>query len=175
MERCLIEPATERTEVDIANESSHGSPLVRRSSSPEETEDLGESIAHGLKPGAVIALKGSLGAGKTCLVKGIARGLRIAENITSPTYTIISEYEARLSGPASQGGKNIPFYHIDAYRLRGDDDFENTGAGEYFGANGIIVIEWCDRIPRSIPPDAITITIEITGPQNRKITISGDE
>ena len=142
------------------------------SSSPEETENIGESIAHRLDSGAIIAIKGGLGAGKTCLVKGIARGLGITENITSPTYTIINEYQAHPNGLAGLDGQNIPLYHIDAYRLRGDEDFENTGAGEYIGEKGITVIEWSDRIPHSIPPGTITITIEITGPQNRKITAS---
>ena len=134
----------------------------RSSSSPEETEALGQSLARHLEPGMVIALQGSLGAGKTCLVKGIACGLGIAENITSPTYTIISEYPGK-----------VPLYHIDAYRLNSDDDFESTGAGEYIGERGVTIIEWPDRIPLSIPHDAITIQIEITGPQSRIFRIKG--
>ena len=136
----------------------------RRSSSPEETEALGQSLARCLKPGAVVALKGGLGAGKTCLARGIARGLGIAENVTSPTYTIISEYPGA-----------VPLYHIDAYRLNSDDDFDSTGAGEYIGAGGITVIEWPERIPRSIPHDAITVQIEISGPQSRIFHIEGIE
>jgi len=139
--------------------------LTERSSfSPQETEALGQSLARYLKPGAVVALYGGLGAGKTCLAKGIARGLGIGENITSPTYTIISEYPAE-----------IPLYHIDAYRLGGDDDFAGTGAGEYIGAQGITLIEWPERIPRSIPPDAITVRIEISGPHSRIVRIEGIE
>ena len=134
----------------------------RISNSAEETEALGESFAAGLVPGSVIALRGGLGAGKTCFVKGLARALGITECITSPTYTIICEYPRPL-GP--------PLYHIDAYRLNGDQDFENTGAGELM-KHGITVIEWSERIPRSIPPDAMIITIEITGPNSRKIRIS---
>jgi tRNA threonylcarbamoyladenosine biosynthesis protein TsaE len=122
---------------------------------------LGERFAEKLKKGSVIALKGGLGAGKTCLVKGIARGLGVAENVTSPTYTIVSEYSTRLKGEI------ISLYHIDAYRLNGDEDFENTGAGELMGGGGIAIIEWSERVPRSIPADAITIEIEITGPQSR--------
>jgi len=122
---------------------------------------LGERFAEKLKKGSVIALKGGLGAGKTCLVKGIACGLGITEIVTSPTYTIVSEYSARLNGEI------IPLYHIDAYRLNGDEDFENTGAGELMGGGGIAIIEWSERVPRSIPADAITIEIEITGPQSR--------
>jgi len=106
-------------------------------------------------------LRGGLGAGKTCLVKGIAHGLGVAENVTSPTYTIVSEYSARLNG------ETVPLYHIDAYRLNGDEDFENTGAGELMDGGNITLIEWSERIPRSIPQDAIKIEIEITGPQSR--------
>jgi tRNA threonylcarbamoyladenosine biosynthesis protein TsaE len=140
------------------------------SGSPEETEALGENIIRVLwknrpGPGSVIALKGGLGAGKTCLVKGIARGLGISETITSPTYTIVSEYQARLNGLV------IPLYHIDAYRLHGDEDFENTGAAEYLGGQGIAIVEWSERIPRSIPASAISIEIEITGPQSRLFRI----
>jgi len=137
------------------------------SASPEETEALGEHFAQKLNPGSVVALKGGLGAGKTCFTRGIARALEITENVTSPTYTIVSEYRARLNG------QTIPLYHIDAYRLNGDEDFENTGAGELIDrkAAGIAVIEWSERIPRSIPQDAITVEIEITGPENRFLRI----
>jgi len=134
--------------------------------SPEETEALGERFARKLQPGSVIALKGGLGAGKTCFTRGLARALGITENVTSPTYTIVSEYSGRLNGQA------IPLYHIDAYRLSGDEDFETTGAGELItggkaAREAIAVIEWSERIPRSIPAGAITVEIEITGPQSR--------
>jgi tRNA threonylcarbamoyladenosine biosynthesis protein TsaE len=110
----------------------------------------------------VVALRGGLGAGKTCFVKGIARGLGITENVTSPTYTIISEYRGIIS-----------LYHIDAYRLTGDDDFESTGAGELMSGEGISVIEWSERIPNSLPPNAIIIEIEIRGQEERLIRIDG--
>ena len=139
------------------------------SGSPEETHAIGERLARNLGPGAVIALRGGLGAGKTCLVKGIACGLGVADTITSPTYTIISEYNARLNGKA------FPLYHIDAYRLNGDEDFENTGAGECIGGRGITIIEWSERIPYSIPPDAITIEIDITGHQSRLLRIKDSD
>ena len=139
-------------------------PTKRVSSSPEETEAIGRDLGLALKPGAVVALTGGLGAGKTCLARGIAAALGIDENITSPTYTIVNEYPA--------GKRGIPLYHIDAYRLNGDEDFENTGAGECIGADGVAIVEWCDRIPRSIPPDAVTVTIEITGAHSRNIFVS---
>ena len=105
------------------------------SSSPQDTEAFGRRLASRLEPGSVIALSGGLGAGKTCLVKGIAAALGLEENITSPTYTIINEYRlnSRLDGRS--------LYHIDAYRLSGDEDFASTGAGECFSAGGITIIE----------------------------------
>jgi len=133
------------------------------SSSPEDTEDFGRRLAPRLEPGSVIALSGGLGAGKTCLVKGIARALGVDENITSPTYTIINEYLL----------KGCSLYHIDAYRLNGDEDFASTGAGGCFSAGGITIIEWSDRIPGSIPVDAIHIEIEISGPQSRIFRLRG--
>jgi tRNA threonylcarbamoyladenosine biosynthesis protein TsaE len=131
------------------------------SSSPEETAALGERIARGLGPGSVVALRGGLGAGKTCLAGGIARGLGIDEPVTSPTYTIVSEYEGRF-----------PFYHIDAYRLGGDEDFEALGGPELLGGQGVSVIEWSERIPRSIPPPAIIIELEIRTDGKRGIRVS---
>jgi tRNA threonylcarbamoyladenosine biosynthesis protein TsaE len=118
------------------------------SGSPEETLALGERIGRSLKPGAVVALRGGLGAGKTCLAKGIARGLGVEETVTSPTYTIISEYRGR-----------VPLFHIDAYRLAGDEDFEDLGGLEFVGGEGVALIEWSERIPRSLPAGHISIEI----------------
>ncbi|MCL2043248.1 MAG: tRNA (adenosine(37)-N6)-threonylcarbamoyltransferase complex ATPase subunit type 1 TsaE [Treponema sp.] len=144
------------------------------SNSPEETLAAGKNLSHKLQSGSVIALYGGLGSGKTCLVKGIAQGLGITETITSPTYTIINEYAAsKPHADACSCAACCPLYHIDAYRLNGDEDFESTGAGEIIGSRGITIIEWSERIPRSIPPGSITIHIEITGPNNRLIRIEG--
>ncbi|AEF82479.1 tRNA (adenosine(37)-N6)-threonylcarbamoyltransferase complex ATPase subunit type 1 TsaE [Leadbettera azotonutricia] len=128
-------------------------PAIQKSSSAEETMAIGERIAPLLKRGSVLVLKGPLGAGKTCLAKGIAKALGIEEEVTSPTYTIVSEYEAH-SPP-------LPFYHIDAYRLSGDDDFAAMGGEEYLGGDGIAVVEWGERIPNALPPQAIFVEIEI--------------
>jgi len=116
-----------------------------------------------------VALLGGLGAGKTCLARGIARGLGVAEAVASPTYTIAREYEAR------SGGRAVPLFHIDAYRLEGDDDFEASGAGELLAGEGIAIIEWSERIPRSIPEGAIFVELEITGAQRRAARIRGPE
>lgn len=137
------------------------------SCSSEETFDIGRRIAALLVPNSVVALKGTLGSGKTCLAKGIASGLGITENITSPTYTIISEYQA--------GGCGTVLYHIDAYRLNDDKDFEELGGPEIISSNGISLIEWSERIPKSLPKDAITVSLEITGVSSRVIEINGIE
>ena len=128
---------------------------------------IGEEIAEFLENGDVLALFGPLGAGKTCLVKGIARYFGIEENVTSPTYTIVSEYEGK------KNGKNLPFYHIDAYRLKGDDDFSSMGGEEYIYGRGIAVIEWAERISGTLPPHTLTINIEISGENSRTIEILG--
>ncbi|MDR0502323.1 MAG: tRNA (adenosine(37)-N6)-threonylcarbamoyltransferase complex ATPase subunit type 1 TsaE [Treponema sp.] len=137
------------------------------SNSAEETFAFGQHIASLLKSGSVAAVSGELGSGKTCLAKGIAAALGITENITSPTYTIISEYQI----------PNTPvnFYHIDAYRLNNDDDFGQIGGTEIINGGGISVIEWSERIANSLPPDSIHITIEITGPASRLIKINCGE
>jgi tRNA threonylcarbamoyladenosine biosynthesis protein TsaE len=142
--------------------------LVIQSSSPEETEAAGEKIAACLKKGSVVALRGGLGAGKTCFVKGIARGFGVNEEVTSPTYTIISEYEA------VKDGERLPFYHIDAYRLGGDGDFSALGGDEVLGGGGVSVVEWSEHIPDSIPAGALVVEIEIpAGDGQRKIRVRG--
>ncbi|MDR3168048.1 MAG: tRNA (adenosine(37)-N6)-threonylcarbamoyltransferase complex ATPase subunit type 1 TsaE [Treponema sp.] len=131
------------------------------SASPEETIVAGERIARLLHGGSVVALRGGLGSGKTYLTKGIARGLGITEEITSPTFTIISEYQGEL-----------PFYHIAAYRLGGDDDFIALGGEDLLYGQGIAVIEWSERLPGTVPDNALIVEIEITGENRRVIRIT---
>jgi tRNA threonylcarbamoyladenosine biosynthesis protein TsaE len=112
---------------------------------------LGEKIGRIIPGGTILAVHGTLGAGKTTFVKGIARGLGICEEITSPTYTIISEYEGRLR-----------LYHMDAYRLAGSEDFRESGGEEYFDDPGAVcIIEWAERIASSLPSRASSIDIQI--------------
>jgi tRNA threonylcarbamoyladenosine biosynthesis protein TsaE len=132
------------------------------SSGPEETRAAGEWIGAALKEGSVVALRGTLGAGKTCLAGGIARALGVEEPVTSPTYTIVSEYRGRL-----------PLYHIDAYRLGGDDDFAALGGEEYLYGGGVSVIEWSEKIAGSLPGDAVFIDIAIGDDGTRLITLEG--
>ena len=126
---------------------------------------IAECIGKLLEKGSVLALRGPLGAGKTCFVKGIARFLGVEEEITSPTYTIVSEYEGQING------QRLPFYHIDAYRLQGDDDFCALGGDEYLFGAGLCVVEWSERIPNSLPPEAWIINIEISGDNRRIIRV----
>jgi len=137
--------------------------LLFNTNSTEETFALGERIAGHLSHGSVVALEGALGSGKTHLTKGIASGLGITENITSPTYTIINEYQSSV----------CRLYHIDAYRLNNDKDFEDIGGPEIINSNGISVIEWSDKILKSLPENTITISFEITGQSSRTFKITG--
>ena len=117
--------------------------------SPEETWELAAELAGELGPGTVIALHGDLGAGKTCFVQGYAAALGIDEPITSPTYTLIGEYEGRL-----------PLHHIDLYRLSGPTEALGLGLEEYFDVNGITAIEWAERAEGLLPPDLLHIRIK---------------
>jgi len=118
-----------------------------------------------LVKGSVVALTGPLGAGKTCLAKGLAKGLGVTEEITSPTYTIVSEYIAVISG------EKIPVYHIDAYRLRGNDDFSAIGGEEFVFGEGISIVEWSERISNFIPVEALMGNFELTGDNERRIHV----
>jgi tRNA threonylcarbamoyladenosine biosynthesis protein TsaE len=111
-------------------------------SSIEASQAFGESWAAELTGGEIFALHGVLGAGKTQLVKGLARGLGFEGDVTSPTFTLIHEY---------LGGR-LPIYHIDLYRVRSEKEAVDLGIEEYLPSDGITVIEWPDRIPSLLPP-----------------------
>ena len=143
------------------------------SSSEEDTLEYGRRFAALLRRGSIVALRGGLGAGKTYFTKGIALGLGITETITSPTYTIVSEYCGWLSGGTAEGGQEAPLYHIDAYRLAGDEDFATLGGEEMLYVEGITVIEWSERLRDSIPKEAITVEIEVLDGGKRGIRIEG--
>ena len=128
--------------------------------SAQETIQLGRRIGSMLQPGAVIAMEGGLAAGKTTITKGIAEALDIADTITSPTFTLISEYEGRL-----------PLYHMDVYRLDSSEDFINLGAEDLIYGKGVSVIEWSERIKDELPPCAINLHLEVRDDGGRNITI----
>nr|WP_027365379.1 tRNA (adenosine(37)-N6)-threonylcarbamoyltransferase complex ATPase subunit type 1 TsaE [Desulfotruncus alcoholivorax] len=116
--------------------------------SSRETEHLGQLLGSLLQPGDIITLNGELGAGKTCLAKGIANGLGIAGHITSPTFTLINEYPGK-----------IPLYHMDVYRLGSPGEFEDLGYEEYFYGSGVTLIEWAGLVEEYLPPNRLDIFI----------------
>ena len=132
--------------------------------SPAETEAIGAALGRILPPGAVIAYRGDLGAGKTAFTRGLARGLGCTEIVTSPTYTIVNEY---------LGGR-IPLFHFDMYRLRSSDDLFDIGWDDYLDRGGICAVEWSENVDDAME-DAITITIEKLGEDSRQITIEGGD
>jgi len=147
-------------------------PFLSESSSPEETFALGKQLAPLLDKGSIVALQGPLGAGKTCFAKGIACGLGIEEELTSPTYTIVSEYEAFIPAKnVPETKEKVPFFHIDAYRLRGNEDFTAIGGEDIIFGDGISVIEWSDRISDFIPTGALRVDFEIKKDGKRIIHI----
>ena len=123
--------------------------LSVETNSPEETEKFANSLASILEPGDVICLDGDLGAGKTAFTRGVARSLGIREHITSPTFTIVNEYEGKM-----------PLYHFDVYRIEDSSEMLEIGFDEYIDGNGICVIEWAKNIMDIIPPDHIDVTIK---------------
>jgi len=134
-------------------------------STSEETLSLGKKIACLIEKSGVVALHGPLGAGKTCLAKGIAEALGVKEIVTSPSYTIVSEYEGSIQG------NSVKIYHIDAYRLAGDDDFSAMGGEEIVFGDGISIIEWCERIPDFIRSGVLRVDIQIMDDERRLFSV----
>ena len=130
--------------------------------SPAQTEAVGAALGKALQPGAVIAYRGDLGAGKTAFTRGLARGLGCFEQVTSPTYTIVNEY---LSG-------RMPLFHFDMYRLKSADDLWDIGWEDYLDRGGVCAVEWSENVVEAME-DAVTVTIEKTGEESRRITIEG--
>jgi tRNA threonylcarbamoyladenosine biosynthesis protein TsaE len=116
--------------------------------STEETSKIGEQLGKLVGIGNIICLSGDLGAGKTAFTKGIAKGLGVADYVTSPTYTIINEYEGK-----------IPLYHFDVYRLNDVEEMYELGYEEYFFGDGVVVLEWADIVKEIIPKERLWITI----------------
>ncbi len=132
--------------------------------SPEETENIGAALGAIIQPGTVIAYRGDLGAGKTAFTRGLARGLGITGPVTSPTYTIVNEY---LSG-------RLPLFHFDMYRLKSADDLFDIGWEDYLDRNGVCAVEWSENVADAME-DAVTVCIEKTGEESRRITIEGGD
>ena len=131
--------------------------------SEEATDQLGAVLADLFPDGTTVALCGTLGAGKTRLVQAIAVATGIPRGeVTSPTFVLCQEYHGRRT-----------LYHLDAYRVRDDDEFLELGPEEYFESPGITLVEWADRVIACLPPERMEIHIEVTGENSRRFAIVG--
>lgn len=128
--------------------------------SAEETIELGRKIGKLLEQGDVIAMQGTLAAGKTTITKGIAEALGVKDTITSPTFCLISEYEGKM-----------PLYHMDVYRLDAGEDFVNLGTDDMIYGNGVSIIEWSEKIMEELPKKTIILKLEPQEDGSRIITI----
>lgn len=134
--------------------------------SREETLTLGERLARELGPGAVVAFTGDLGAGKTAFVSGMARGLGIRQQVTSPTFTIVNEYE----------GGRLPLFHFDMYRLGSAEELFDIGWEDYLERGGVCAVEWTENVAEAIEDGAVRVAIRRGGDDDsRVIDIQGVE
>ncbi|MBQ6756105.1 MAG: tRNA (adenosine(37)-N6)-threonylcarbamoyltransferase complex ATPase subunit type 1 TsaE [Oscillospiraceae bacterium] len=132
--------------------------------SEAETSALGAELASRLAPGAVIAMYGDLGAGKTAFTRGLASGLGLKSRVSSPTFTIVNEYLGR-----------IPLFHFDMYRLKDADELFEIGWEDYLARGGVCVVEWSENVEGAFPPETIVVKIGKTGENERSIEIEGIE
>jgi len=138
-----------------------------RSNSAEQTIELGAELGRRLRRGDVVALHGPLGAGKTTLVKGIARSLLIEEPVTSPSFTLIAEYEGIREAAA------VILYHVDLYRISHPGELEDLGIEEILNGEGICVIEWAEKAADFLPSSAIHVRIALQEGGSRTVEIEG--
>ena len=132
--------------------------------SVEETERLGQRLAAVLRQGAVIAYTGDLGAGKTAFTRGLARGLGVSQPVTSPTFTIVNEYE----------GGRLPLFHFDMYRLGSSDELFDIGWEDYLARNGVCAVEWSENVDDAMEDGCIRVDIRRGGNDSqRHISITG--
>ncbi|MBR4626714.1 MAG: tRNA (adenosine(37)-N6)-threonylcarbamoyltransferase complex ATPase subunit type 1 TsaE [Ruminococcus sp.] len=129
--------------------------------SPEESIAAAEKLGRLLRPGDMIAYKGGLGAGKTTFTRGIAIGMGLADNVSSPTFALVNEYR----------GRDITLYHFDMYRIADEEGLESTGFYDYPFDENVAAVEWSENIAEFLPKDTIYITINTLGELEREIII----
>jgi len=134
--------------------------LLTETKTPEETERAGFELSKKLNPNDIVALYGELGSGKTCFVKGIARGLNVSLPVKSPSFTIINEYPGE-----------VPLFHIDFYRMEKSAEIEDIGWAEYFDTGGIVIIEWAERVKNMLPSERIDVYLYILDETSRRLEI----
>ena len=127
--------------------------------SPEETKNLGKEVSKLTKPGDLLAFYGELGVGKTCFIQGISQGLKVKDYVTSPSFTIINEYQGK-----------IPIYHFDLFRLDNAEEILELGYKEYFYGEGLTVIEWAEKIEQLLPKEHLEIEIKFKDRYQRTIS-----
>ncbi len=132
------------------------------SRSAQETQALGERLGARLGRGDVVACIGPLGAGKTCFLQGLARGLGVTADVTSPTFVLVNQYRGRL-----------PVYHVDAYRTGSLTELVDLGLEEMLHGEGVTVVEWADKLLPLLPPRTVTVTIAGLGDEPRQIELAG--
>ena len=133
--------------------------IVAVTKDASDTQRIAEVLAGLVGPGDVLVLAGDLGAGKTALTQGLARGLGVAEQVTSPTFTLIHHYRGE-----------IPIYHFDVYRLQSDKEFEDLGYEEEFFGEGISIVEWADKVYKFLPAGSRIFEFKVLGDDARQIT-----
>jgi len=137
-------------------------PFIFLAANEHDTERLGRTLAEILPAGTVVALIGTLGAGKTRLVQAFTAASGVPrDEATSPTFVLVNEYRGRT-----------PIYHIDAYRLRDEDEFIELGPEEYFESGGIAFIEWADRVANCLPAERLEVRCETVGETQRRFTLT---
>ncbi len=129
--------------------------------SPEETRALGEILGRLLVPGSVVALYGELGSGKTVLAQGVARGMGFDGYVSSPSFVIVNEYEARL-----------PVFHIDLYRTEGSDPLAGVDYREFWWGEGVAIVEWAERAGELLPEDRLDVTITADDRSKREFEVA---
>ena len=139
--------------------------MIYHTKSAVETEALGERLAGKLQGGEEIAFTGDLGAGKTAFTRGLARGLGITDRVTSPTFTIVNEYE----------GGRLPLFHFDMYRLSCSDELYDIGWEDYLARGGVCAVEWSEIVEDALEADAIRVDIKNDGGDCRSVAITGVE
>lgn len=143
---------------------------VRTTHDAEETRALGENLARRLRPGDVVLLYGELGSGKTTLAQGIIHGLQVDAWASSPSFTIINEYDGRLW---DDRGTSIRIYHCDFYRLSDPGELDSLALDEVFCGSAVALVEWPEIAEAWVPNGATRVTIARRGAEDREITVSG--
>lgn len=137
-------------------------PWKFHAASEQATDRLGRLLADALPPGMVVALRGTLGAGKTRLVRALAVACGVeADEVVSPTFVLCQQYQ----------GRDRVLFHLDAYRLRDDDEFLELGPEEFFQSDGLTLIEWADKVEACLPPDYLEVRIDVLDESAREFTL----